>query len=216
MDAFYLLLALGPLAMYFLAVGVINLGRRPVVTSGSREIAALGLAVIGLVLIGPMQLFFPEAAANRFGPLVWVLLLAFYALCVLLWMLTARPRIVVYNVPPQQLRAVLAEIAPSLDPQASWAGDHLVLPDRQVQLHVQNYDRMRNVTLMASGDAQSHSGWNELRRALAAALRSTTVPRNPRGVSFVTCGLLMLSAIVYKTIEDPQALVEGLWNMIWR
>ncbi len=72
---------------------------------------ALGLALIGLVIVGPMQLFLPEAAAAQFGTVVWPLLLGFYVLCLALCVMVMRPRLVVYNVTSEQLRPVLAEAA---------------------------------------------------------------------------------------------------------
>lgn len=216
MDTFELSVALGPLAMYFVAVGIINLGLRPVVVRGSRETAALALALVGFVLVGPMALFFPEAAANQFGPLVWLLLLAFYTLSVLLWMLVARPRLVIYNVDPVQLRPLLTEVALEVDPAAHWAGDNLALPQRQVQLHVEDHPRMRNVTLLAVGAEQSPSGWRALENALRRAARSRLVGRNPRGVGLVSSGLVILAAIVYRTLENPQAIAEGLLDMLSR
>ena len=67
---------LARLAIYLLLVGLINLRRRPLVVSGSRELAALGVAMVGLLIVGPMQLFVPDATALRFGWLVWPLLLS--------------------------------------------------------------------------------------------------------------------------------------------
>ena len=216
MDAFDLCLAVGPLAMYLLALGVINLGRRPVVTTGAREIMALALALGGFVLVGPMQLFFPEAAASRFGPWVWWLLSTFYVMCVTLWIITSRPRLVIYNIVPEYLREILNRLAPTLDPQAHWAGDNLMMPQRGVQLHIEGVDRMRNIVLVALGTEQSHSGWRELENALIKTLRETPVERNPRGFSFLSAGVLLLTAMLYKTLQDPQAVADGLLEMLRR
>ena len=50
MDPLHLCIALGPVARYFLLLGSINLSRRPFVTSGTRDAAALGIAIVGGVL----------------------------------------------------------------------------------------------------------------------------------------------------------------------
>ena len=75
----------------------------PFVTTGTRDTAALGIGIIGLVIAGPMELFFPEEAASQFGGKVWLLLIAFYGLCVSLIVLLLRSRIVVYNITGNQL-----------------------------------------------------------------------------------------------------------------
>ena len=66
-DPLHLAIALGPLAVYFLLVGMINLSSRPLVTTGARDAAALGVGLSGLVFAGPMELFLPEDAAIHFG-----------------------------------------------------------------------------------------------------------------------------------------------------
>ena len=143
MDPFRLCIALGPLAMYLLLLGAVDLSRRPLLVSGLRDAATLALAVSGLVIIGPIELFFPFEAAVQFGPRVWLLLLALYALCVVLVLLLLRPRLVVYNISIDGLRAILAELVDRLDPDARWAGDSLALPGLGVQLYVDNFVAMR-------------------------------------------------------------------------
>ena len=80
MDPLHICIALGPLAIYFLVVGLVNLRARPFITSGAQDAAALGVGVMGLVIAGPMELFFPESAAVQFGFWVWALLIAGAAL----------------------------------------------------------------------------------------------------------------------------------------
>lgn len=214
MDTFHICLALGPLAIYLLLLGAMNLGRRPFMITGARDVAALGIALAGFILSGPMQLFLPEEAALHFGGYVWLLLLAFYLLCIVLWILVARPRLVVYNITLDKLRPLLMELAPALDSQAAWAGNSLTLPGLCVQLHLEDFPLMQNVSLVANGEDQSHSGWQRLERALRGRLHQTEVQRNPRGVTLVTSGLLMLGMMVYKAAENPQAVAQGFRDML--
>ena len=46
-DPFRLAIALVPLAAYLLLVGLVNLRRRPLLTSGGSDLAVLGLALHG-------------------------------------------------------------------------------------------------------------------------------------------------------------------------
>ncbi len=159
MQAFSFCAALGPLAAYLFLLGIINLSRRPLVVSGFRETAALGLALSGFVIVGPMQLFMPEPAAAYFGSLVWALLLGFYGLMLILIILLSKPRLVIFNLKLSQLRPVLSELALRLDSQARWAGDSLSLPQLGVQLHIDDFPSLRNISLASTGDEQSFSGW---------------------------------------------------------
>lgn len=215
-DPFRLLVAVLPLAAYCLLLGLINLTRRPFLTTGARDLAALGVAVSGLMIVGPMELMMPEVAAVRFGQYVWVFLLTFYGLCVALLVLLSRPRLVIYNLSIDQLRSVLAEVVAAIDPGARWAGDSLVLPRLGVQLHVDYFPAMRHVTLVANGPRQDFEGWQRLEVALVAALRETRVVPNPRAVSLVTFSLLLLVGSLIYMVGQPQAVAQGFQELFWR
>ena len=62
MDPLHLCIALGPLAVYLLLLGIINLMPRPFMTSGARDTAALSIAISGFVVAGPMELFLPGSS----------------------------------------------------------------------------------------------------------------------------------------------------------
>ena len=210
MDPFRLCLALGPVAIYLLLLGLVNLGRRPLVVSGVRDATALGLALAGLVIVGPLELFFPHEAASRFGPYVWLLVLTLYGLGLILTLLLLRPRLVIYNISLDQLRPVLGELVEQLDGDRRWAGDSLVLPTLGVQLHVDSFAAMKNVSLTSIGGLQNHAGWRRLELALAAALRRIEVSRNPRGISLVTGGALVLALLCRAIYQQPDVMTQQL------
>ncbi len=203
MDPVPLAIAFAPLALYLLAVGVLNLRRRPTVFSGAADVAALILGLSGLVAVGPMHLFMPEAAAALFGWKIWVLLLAFYFLCGLLYILLARPRLVVLNITAEQLRPVLELAAVRLDAAAKFAGEAVELPTLNVQFHLDHSPNMRSLSLVATGDKQSHSGWRKLEAELATALRAVETSPNPRGFSFVAFALAMLGWPLVQLVQLP-------------
>lgn len=214
MRTFELLVAIAPLAMYLVLLGGINLRRRPYVLSGARESLLVGIALFGLAVVGPLQLFFPQQAANQFGRYIWPLLITFYLLVVFLWILLGRPRLIVYNISSAQLRAVLSETAIKLDPDARWAGDSLALPQMNVQLHLDVFDWMRNVTLVSTGGDQSYTNWRRLEGALRASLSEITVPRNPRGYSFMLVGVMLIATLAAKVVKDSEAIAQGLIDFL--
>jgi hypothetical protein len=214
MDAFRLCVALGPLAIYFLLLGGLNLLRRPFLTTGARDTAALGVAVAGFIIVGPVELFLPHQAWGSFVWLFWLLLIAFYGLGLTLVVLIGRPRLVVYNISIDEFRPVLAEVIESLDADARWAGNSLVLPRLSVQLHMDSLAAMRNVTLTATGDHQSYTGWRTLERALAAALADVEVAPNPGGVVLTVCAMIAMLFVGVKLIADPQAITQGFRDIL--
>ena len=112
-EPFSLLLALVPLVGYLALVGLIRISGNTLITTGARDIGAIGLAISGLVAVGPAELFFPTAAATAFGPTVWLILIVFYALCVALVALTSKPRLVVYGRTPEEIYEPLLNALPS-------------------------------------------------------------------------------------------------------
>jgi hypothetical protein len=213
MDPFRLCVAFGPVAMYLLLLGAVNLSRRPLLVSGVRDAAALALAISGLVIIGPLELFFPFEAAVRLGPHVWLLLLALYTMGLVLVLLLLRPRLVIYNISVDKLRPILAELVDRLDPGARWAGDSLVLPKLGVQLYVDNFAALRSVSLISAGGNQSHPGWRRLETTLGDALAREDVARNPRGMSLMSAGLLIIVGIVIAIAQNPQAVAQSLLDI---
>ncbi|MFV2066072.1 MAG: hypothetical protein ACC645_03765 [Pirellulales bacterium] len=215
-DPFRLNVAFVPLAAYCLLLGLINLRRRPLLTTGARDLASLSLAVAGLVAVGPLDLFMPATAANRFGPYVWLLLLAVYALIVTFLILSARPRLVLYNISTDTLRPILAEVAVGLDRGARWAGDSLFLPALGIQLHLEGFTAMRNVSVIASEPRQDPGKWRRLEIALASAIRPICVAPNPRGAALVALGLGVMAICLVLIVADPQGVIDGWQAMMGR
>ena len=210
LDPFRLSIALVPLAAYLLLLSLVNLRRRPFLTSGGSDLAALGVALTGMAFVGPLDLFRPEAATAEFGNFIWPIMIVFYWLWVLLVVLAGRPRLVVYNVSTDELHPVLAEAASRLDADSRWAGNSLSLPNLGVQLHLESFDLMRNVSLASSGSRQNLDGWRELARELAAALRPVRVKPNPRGVGFLLLAILLMAGGLASLVNHPKELAYAV------
>jgi hypothetical protein len=209
-DPFRLAVALVPLAAYLLLLTLVNARRRPFLTSGGSDAAALGVALSGLVLVGPLELFRPEAATREFGNYIWLFLILFYWLWLLLAVLIARPRLVIYNVTVEELRPVLAEAAGRLDSEARWAGNHLTLPKAGVHLHLDSLDIMRNVTLVSSGGRQDIEGWRRLARELSRSLAQVRVKRNPRSAGLLIVAVVLFVLCVTQMLDEPVETAKAM------
>ena len=214
MDGFRLCLALGPLTVYLLLVAWINLSRRPFLVSGTRDLAALGVGVSGMVLVGPIELLLPEQAIYVYKGYVWLLLVVMYSLCVSLAALLARPRLTIYNFSLDQLRPLLAEAIDELDPEARWAGSSLALSKLKVELHLESSPALKNVSLVATGDDQSFAGWRRLHLALASRLRQSEVPANAWGVVLALSSFALAACIGWQVLVHPQAVTAGFREML--
>ena len=222
MDPFRLCLALGPVAVYLVVLGGMNLMRRSFVVSGTRDTAALGLAAFGLFLVGPFELFFPSAASTLFGPFVWGFLASLYGLSVVLVLLSQRPRLVIYNIGVDELRAIMADLVEGieglegLDGETQWAGDSLSLPKLGLQLHIDASPAMRNVSLVSSGPHQNHLGWHKLQQELTKALRGFKARRNLRAAWLLLAGLVIACLLVNVAAHDPQLVAKSMVEMFTR
>lgn len=226
MDPLHLCIAIGPLAVYLLVLGIMNLSRRPIMTTGQRDAAALGIAISGFVVTGPMELFFPERAVQQFngfaiggyaipgGAWVWGMLLALYILTLILIVLMMRPRLVIYNITAEQLRPVLVQVASRLDPEARWAGENLVMPQLEVQLHLEPFIALKNVQLVSSGPQQSFQGWRRLEQELGTAVSETRGTIGTFGLMFQMNGILLLSVLSYWLYRDGQGVMAALDEML--
>ena len=191
MDPLHFCIAAVPLAVYLLLIGLLNLRRRPFVTSGARDAAAVGIGVCGLMIAGPMELFMPQAAAAQYGSLVWVMMLSFYGLIVSLTVLLMRVRIVVYNINAEQLRPILTKIALQFDKSSRWSGDGLLIPAKEIHLHLEPSLWNRSVQLTASGIAQGYEGWNELESELKKAVQTIESRPSLFGINLLVSSLAL-------------------------
>lgn len=215
MDPLHLVIAVGPLGVYLLLIGLLNLSRSPFITTGGRDVAALAVGISGLVVAGPMELFLPEVPARQFGGFIWLLLLALYGLGVTLLVLLMRPRIVIYNVTADRLRPVLASVVEELDEKARWAGECLVLPQLGVQLHVETFPPLRTAELVAAGPRQSFPGWRRLEVALGKALREApTTRRGLYGAALTATGIAALMMVAYWVVNHHQTVAQSLRDML--
>jgi hypothetical protein len=125
-----------------------------------------------------------------------------------------RPRLVIYNIHRDEIRALLAMLVDELDRDAKWAGECLLLPNLRIQLHVETFAPMRVVQLVSAGPRQSYEGWKKLERVLNQSLRQTSRTRNPVGFSFICCGLLLVVLVTTCVIGDPATVAQSLREML--
>lgn len=212
-DPLHFVIGIGPLAVYILLIGILNYSRKPFLTTGSRDSTALGVAISGLIIAGPMELFMPPTAADRFSGWVWLLLLMFYGLCVSLFILLMRPRLIIYNITVDQLRPILNDIVHDIDKESRWAGDSLTVPNLQIQLHLEA-SSLRNVQLVSSGPKQNLDGWFKLEEKLSAALKPIRSTRNPVGLGMIiVAGLIGVSCSVWM-MTSADAVAQSLSEML--
>lgn len=207
-------LALTPVAVYLMLMGSLNLARHPVVLTGMQDRVLLGLASIGLIIVGPVDLFLPLPVYVAYGPAIWLIAIVLLILTIGLIILTSAPKLVILNISPYQARSIISETAVELDPESRWAGDCLLIPSLGVQLYLSVWPRWRNVTLVAIGGKQDYQGWRQFGRALTKRLSGLEVKPNTRGLFLVGVGAVALAVSAAAAFHDSTVLAQVVQRIL--
>jgi len=217
-EPFAILLALLPLIAYLLVFSVIRLSGRVLVTTGGRDIAALAMAISGLLAVGPAELFFPADAALMFGPMVWVVLAIFYTLIVTLIVLSSTPRLVVYGRTPSELFEPLLAAAQRIDPAAG--GDpatlQVELPTIGIRLRLDGNRGIDFAQILAFEPNVSVRFWNHLLSNLRSETRDLPAPLPRRGFGMLIAVVLIGGFLMWQSFGNRELLVEGFRQWLWR
>ena len=213
MTALHFSIAALPFSVYLLLLWWLNLRRCPFVTTAGRDIAILAVVISGLLIIGPMELFFPENAVSRFGPYVWVMLLAFYGLTVSLVAMLIRPGLVIYNAREDQIRSVLAEVLGQMD-RPQWSGENVRLPNVKIHFQVESHPWLQVIQLVSCGREQNLVGWRRMELDLKKAMGSVPGRSNLQGLLFVLTALALNLVSVVWMIQQPAEVLADLQQML--
>lgn len=211
MEPFPLVVSLLPLAAYFLLLGGLRVLRRPLVTTGTRDGLAIGIAVSGLVMVGPGQLFFPSLAAAELGWYIWIVLGIFYLLCVSLILLAWPPRVIIYGMRSETAREHLLAAAKTVDDQACQEEQtgKILLPQRHVTLRVDSLGITDAVQIEAFEKNLHPRFWRHLLLELRRQTAPTRTPLSLGGVAMLIIGVMLLSIVVSEATTQREALLAG-------
>lgn len=217
-EPLYLLIAFLPLVAYLLVLGVIRLSGRVLVTTGGRDVGALGFAIAGLVAVGPIELFFPKAAAGVFGAWIWLTLGLFYTLIVTLIALTSRPRLVVYGRGPEELMDALFDAAREMDPEATREpnGYQVFLPRIGIRLRAAGHKGVDSTAIESFEPIVSAAFWESLLVKLRRKSAELPRPAHRRGAMMVGLAAMISVMVGWQVLRDPQAVVNGFAAWLFR
>ncbi len=217
-EPFAILLALLPLIGYLAVLGVIRVTGQTLVTTGGRDFAALGVAIAGFVAVGPAELFFPNAAATVFGPIVWLALISFYGLLVTLIVLTSKPKLVVIGRMPNELYEPLLNAARKLDPEAQGNESSLQVELVSLGIHLR-LDGQRGIDhaqIVSFESGVSIRFWNQLLGHLRQEVLQLPAPHSRRGYATLLAAAGLCGVILWQGLGNPDQVVEGFREWLWR
>lgn len=217
-DPFPALIAFTPLILYLFFLAIVRIGGFAWVTTGGRDLAAVLAAVSGLIVVGPMELFFPNATASFLGVWVWIPLLLLYFLFACLLVLGARTKLVSYGRTAEDVYPAMIRAARSLDAGSTVNNEQLQvhLPAFAAHLRLENSPGHDCVSVLAFEPNLSPSFWTSFRTQLRTELRATSPPRPRRGWALMGVALAMAYMLVRYVASEPALLVEGFREWVIR
>lgn len=217
-EPFTILLALLPLIGYLGVFSLLRLSGKVLVTTGGRDIAALAIAVSGMIAVGPAELFFPSSAAAVFGPVVWLALGSFYGLSVSLIALAMAPKLVVYGRTPEELFGPLLASASRLDPSAEGNPNsfQVWLPKLGIHLRIDGQPGFDNARIVAFEPNVPLKFWNQLLAILRAEVHHQPKPMPRRGFGMLVVASLLSMLLLWQSFSNQELVVEGFRDWLWR
>jgi hypothetical protein len=217
-EPFAVLLAFVPLIGYLAVLSMIRLSGSTLVTTGGRDIAALGIAISGLIAVGPIELFFPRPAATLFGANVWIALAVFYTLSVTLIALNSRPKLVVYGRTPTEVFKSLLAVSQRIDPHAT--GDEetlqISLPSLGVRVRADGQKLADCTEIIAFEPNVSPLFWDKLLGELRRELGETTLTRKRYGFAMLLAACILSGLLLWQGYGNQELVVQGFKDWLWR
>ncbi len=216
MDPLRFAIALMPLALYAIVMGLLRLRAQPTVLSAALDMLLLGMAAMGMVAIGPLELFFPRAAFALLGNWVWALLIGLYLFGILLCAISLSPRLIVYGIDADELRSQLQRLLLDHSIEADWLEDIVILPKLGIRASVESAGPFRISQLCSAGRLQNVAGWYALEKLLVTELKGSHRSSAPFGVLFLCIGLLLGSAAATLLFVDRVKLHQIVSSLFER
>ncbi len=213
MEPARMAIALVPVATYLFALGLVHARGKPRVVSGLKDRLALGLAISGLVLIGPVELLLPPLLVAQMGPVVWGVILGAYLSAWVVAAFLAPPRVVIYNLPAQELHSWLTEAARGWDEQAHWLGNVLVLPRLPMQVLVEYTAWSRTAVLRYNGGRNDPALWLAWQRHLQQNAKSLPARSAPQVAVLFGLATVLAASVLLSWGQNFQAAVRELVEM---
>ncbi len=199
------ILALAPLSLYFLGLGLVSSRARPCLVSARVDFALLGVAFVPVIAL-PVMALVGQGQAH----LVTAVVLALVGLFVFL--LPRRDQSwVIYNCSPAQGRRLLQQAARGLGWQLALDADGpSTIQPVGLRVTQAGLPWLRSVTLHIDGPAspEARCARREFIAAIREELRHETMLPSPTGASLVLIGAGLLGLPMWYFFHNINAIVE--------
>lgn len=205
-----LILVVGPLAVYFLGLGLVNSQAHPCLVNARADFVLLTVAFLP-VLIGPI-LFLIQHDCFWLAAAVLAAIVALFRL-----LLPSRHSAwVIYNVSSEQCSRLLERACRRLGWALAPTGDRWVISPAELTVTVSGLPWLRNVTIRIhtgslAADAQRH----RLIAALEAEIQREAMLPSPMGASLVLIGASLLGVPMWYLFHHMDAIVDVVRHILF-
>lgn len=200
-----LMVAVGPLAVYFLALGLLNSRSRPCLIGLRADFSFLSIAFFPILMV-PLGVL---AVHNRPG--FWMVGLA--ALVPVIWG-GVRYRIgagwVIYNVDEWCCREAVIRACRRIGWEVTEEPDRLQVVSPKVELRLSAFPLLRNVTLRIAADEgrETARAVERFSGALERELNTEALLPSPTGAGLVLVGSALLAMPMWYLVHHMEAVVD--------
>ena len=203
-------LTLGPLAIYFLGLGLVNSRAHPCVVNARGDFLVLSIAVFP-VIIWPVIVLVELGQLWFAAGVVFVLSGLFY------WMLPGRDAgWVIYNIDPGLCKRVLEEACGKLGWTVEESNNELHIKPVGLLISFSTLPWLRNVTLgvCKSSGGRLGSAHKQFGQALHNELETESMLPSPTGASLVVIGGALLGLPMWYLFHHMDAVVDVVRRML--
>lgn len=210
MFVLQLILSLGPLAVYFLGLGLVNSQAHPCVIRAGADFVLLAVAFVPVIVA-------PVVALVSHGHL-WFAVCVIALVGLLFWAMLPRGRTawVVYNIDTEQCRRLLQWTARRLGWSTVVRDERLHVPALGLVVEQDALPWLRNVTLrfhLDAPDAQAHA--DAFVQALSGEIERVSMLPSPTGASLVIIGASLLGVPMWYVFQNFNAIVDVVRSILF-
>lgn len=205
-----LVLTLGPLAVYFLGLGLVNSQARPCVVRSRPDFVVLTIAFVPVV-VAPVVMLIEQGLLWLAAGAIVVLITLFFAM-----LPGRREGWVIYNVSPDQCRRLLERACRRLGWTATGTDDELRVTSAGLIIHSSAVPWLRNATVRIEGatDEPGEHRRDLLIQALCREADGEAMLPSPAGASMVVIGATLLGVPMWYLFHHMDAVVAAVRQIL--
>jgi hypothetical protein len=210
LDLIRFAVALLPIACYAAVMGFLASRKAPSIRNSATDFLLLALGMLGIVCIGPIELFFPRAASTLLGQWVWVVLIALYLFIALLIALNLPLRLLITGISHEETKRAIETCLRENEIQHQWDQTVLWIPAMGIRASLEELRGSQLIQLSSIGSKQNPTEWFNLQRLLADCLSKQFVTQPTYAFRWLGLSAILFALALMLLLFDMPRLSESM------